>query len=162
MTKLMQKILVLGCFALFTAGMIFSAGCSTKSAALPDPQPSVDFFNSDTFDRQLSSGLKADLPEVNVMFPAAITLNSIPKRLDIWLTKIEEGEGKVQLIPLTDGDKGIFTEVLSMMTTAYEYADNKALYGPVEEYNAFIYYKKTTGIVEKIAFERKETAEPAK
>lgn len=162
MTKRLKTILVLGCFALFMASVMLTAGCSTKSAALPDPQPTVDFFNSDTFDRQLSSGLKADLSEVNVIFPAAITLNSIPKRLDIWLSKVEEAEGKVQLIPLSEGDKGIFTEVLSMMTTAYEYADNKALYGPVEEYNAFIYYKKTTGIVEKIAFERKETAEPAK
>lgn len=135
------------------------AGCTPKEVPLPEAQNSVEFFDSESFDRQLSSALKADLEEVTVLFPAAITLNSIPTRLDHWFSKVEEYRGTVKLVPVSDTDKGIISEMLSLLVAAYDYLRDKAIYYPVKEYNAFIYYERNTGIVIKVLFERKPAAE---
>ncbi|QJB57054.1 hypothetical protein [Pseudodesulfovibrio sp. zrk46] len=146
---------------LFVVAALMISGCKARQVPLPEAQGQVEFFDSESFDRQLSSSLRADLPEVTVLFPAAITLNSIPKRLDHWFSKVEEYGGEVQLVPVSDTDKGILSEIMSLLVSVYDYLRDKAIYDPVKEYNAYIYYKKNTGIVTKVVFDRKDDQETA-
>lgn len=147
---------------LITVALLLSAGCASKKIPMPEAQSQVEFFDSESFDRQLSSSLKADLAEVTILFPAAITLNSVPQRLDHWFSKVEEYGGSVKLIPVSDTDKGIISEILSLLVSVYDYLKDKAIYHPVKEYNAFIFYKKNTGIVTKVVFERKPDVKTTK
>lgn len=134
--------------------------CVNKQTPLPEAKAAdeVAFFDSGSFDKSLSAALRTDSPDVTVIFPAAITLNSIPRRMDHWLSKVEEYEGKVNLVPVQDDGKGIFSEALSFMVTIYDYLKDIAIYSPVEDYDAFIYYRQGNGIVDKIVFARKDSA----
>ncbi|MGL1863356.1 MAG: hypothetical protein OCC46_12600 [Pseudodesulfovibrio sp.] len=157
--KYCQKRRVLCLCLMLLAAVVLTTGCTPKQPPMPEAQNQVEFFDSESFDRHLSSALKADLSEVTVLFPAVITLNSIPERLDHWFSKVEEYGGKVKLVPVSDTDKGIISEMLSLLVAAYDYLKDKAIYFPVKEYNAFIYYEKNTGIVIKVVFERKPDLE---
>jgi len=155
-----QKTLRLwGCLVLLAIVASLAIGCTPKTVPLPEAKSEVQFFDASSFDRHLSSALKADLPEVTVLFPAAITLNSIPERLDKWLSKVEEYRGDVKLVPVSDTGKGIISEILSLFVSAYDYLKDKAIYFPVKEYNVSIYYKRSSGIVIKVVFERKPDSE---
>lgn len=156
--KKMKRHAFLLLMLLLTAATL-TVGCTPKEVPLPEAKSQVEFFDAASFDRHLSSALKADLPEVTVIFPAAITLNSIPERLDKWFSKVEEYGGEVKLIPVSDTDKGIISEMLSLLVSVYDYLKDKAIYFPVKEYDAFIYYKKNTGIITKVVFERKPAEE---
>lgn len=144
-----------GLLAVLTLLLCVGPGCASKKAVQTDAVAEIQFFDSFSFDRKLSSSLRADLPEVTIVFPAAITLNSVPERLDIWLSKVEEYGGTVELVPVDDTGKGILSEILSFMVAVYDYIKDKAIYSPVEDYNAQIHYLKTTGIVTKVLFVRK-------
>jgi len=139
-----------------------TTGCSSKKAPAPEAQRDIEFFDAGSFDRNLSSALRAELPLVTVSFPAAITLNSIPKRMDVWLSKTEEYGGKVTLVPVEDNGKGILSEALSFMVAIYDYMKDVAIYSPVEGYDAFIYYQKGNGIVTKLTFEKQQEPQPEK
>ncbi len=129
---------------------------------MPEAKTPVEFFDAASFDRHLSSALKADLPEVTVLFPAAITLNSIPERLEKWFSKVEEYGGEVKLIPISDTGKGLISEVLSLFVSIYDYLKDKAIYFPAKEYDVLIYYKKNSGIITKVVFERKPDVKTGK
>ncbi|WP_319581696.1 hypothetical protein [uncultured Pseudodesulfovibrio sp.] len=150
-----KKSISLATAALLCLVLLTSACAPKKAPAVIEPQDRVEFFDSDSFDRKLSACLSQDYPEVTLVFPAAITLNSIPKRLDHWFSKVEEFGGSVKLIPVTQ-DKGIFSEVLSMLVAAYDYLKDIAIYSPVADYNALVYYQKGNGIIDKVVFEKKE------
>ena len=78
------------------------SGCATKNPAEgATVSGEVQFLDSFSFDRKLSASLGAGQPQVDVLFPAVITLNNIPERMDKWLSKVEKFGGKVE-IP-TDG-----------------------------------------------------------
>ncbi|MGE4424373.1 MAG: hypothetical protein AB7D39_18885 [Pseudodesulfovibrio sp.] len=141
---------VLLCTALLTGGC-----APKKTPAVIQPQDQVEFFDSESFDKKLSASLAAGYPEVTLAFPAAITLNSIPKRLDQWFSKVEEYGGSVKLVPVSQ-DKGVFSEVLSLLVAAYDYLKDIAIYSPVKDYNALVYYQKGNGIIDKVIFARKE------
>jgi hypothetical protein len=148
--KLIPSILLLSFLAMAVCG------CYAKQAHMSEAQSSIDFFDSASFDRQLSLALRADFPSVTVNFPAVTTLNSIPQRLDHWFSKVEEYDGDVKLIPVSETGKGIVSEILSLLTKVYDYLKDKAIYSPVKDYNAFIYYKESNGIITKVVFERKQ------
>lgn len=150
---------VLVFFTLALATTLFLTGCTPKPIPEREPKSVVEFFDSASFDRNLSSSLKAGFPSVTVVFPASITINSLPKRLDHWLSKVEEYGGEVHLIPVSDTDKGILSEIISLFMAVYDYLKDKAIYSPVKNYNADIYYKKNTGFVTKVMFEVKTPAQ---
>ena len=142
--------------AVLLCAALLTGACTPKAAPTAiQPQDQVEFFDSESFDRKLSASLSADYPDVTLIFPAAITLNSIPKRLDHWFSKVEEYGGSVQLVPVTQ-DKGIFSEVMSLLVAAYDYLKDIAIYSPVEDYNALVYYQKGNGIIDKVVFTRKD------
>lgn len=149
--------------ALALAALVFASGCSSKQAAPADAAPadapaSLSFFDSFTFDRQLSSSLRADLPEVEVVFPAAVTINSIPPRLEKWLSMVDQTGGKVQLVPEATEGKGFVSEIISLFVKVAEYIKEKTIYGPIENYDAQLHYKQGSGIMTRTVFVRRTTA----
>lgn len=137
---------------------VFLHACGPRSAPQEAPGGPLAFYDSTTFDNKLSSALAANPPEVIIEFPAPVTLNAIPTRLDHWLSKVEEYDGEVELVPVGPADKGIFSEAMSFVVSVYEYLKEKALYFPVKEYDVEIHYARDSGNVEKVVFQRKETA----
>lgn len=119
--------------------------------------PSVQFFDSGAFDSQLSRALRADSPQVFVTFPAEVNVNKIPERLDKWFAMVEEYGGTVEL--KVDEDypvRGVVSAIIDLIIGAYQLARHKITYGPVEDYNAVIYYIKDEGTITKVVFSRKD------
>src|SRR5437899_2357273 len=87
------------CCVLIVAALVTS--CATVGEKFPTDDGttglSVDFFNASSFDRKMSSALRAKPPTVTVNLLAPTTLNDIPERLGSWLTMVEKNHGKVEL-----------------------------------------------------------------
>ncbi|MEW6266301.1 MAG: hypothetical protein AB1641_24775 [Thermodesulfobacteriota bacterium] len=136
-------------------------GAVTASAAGEEDKAknNFDFFDSGAFDRQLSSALRSDPPEITITFLEQVSVNKIPQRLDKWLSQVEHYGGKVELKQEGDaGTRGILGAVLDLIIGVYELAKEKIMYGPVEDYNAVIIYEKGSGVIKKVVFTRKTTA----
>ncbi|MGE4298015.1 MAG: hypothetical protein AB7E47_08305 [Desulfovibrionaceae bacterium] len=141
------------------------AGCATNGAnqlQTKEAASEVSFFDSFSFDRQLSNSLRAGFPQVSVVFPATITINSIPPRLEKWLSVVEQGGGKVTLVPVRDGEKGILSEVLSLFVKVIDYIKEKAIYSPATGYDLELHYKQGSGIVLQALFIQKAKKEDVK
>ncbi len=134
------------------------AACGgSKPATQPGPVdgPSeLTFYDSDGFDRRLASSLSEESESVTTIFPASITTNSIPERLDKWLLMIEDGGGKVELKPVQT-QRGLITDALGFIKRSYDSWRDRALYRPAKNYNATIYYEAGTGTITQIVFTKK-------
>lgn len=115
----------------------------------------VNFLDSSSFDRKLSASLSANQPQVDVVFPATITLNNIPERMDKWLSKVEKFGGKVEIQAEPELGRELFSTIFSLFVKAYEVIEETVIYSPAKKYNVMVYYKAKTGIVTKMAFVRK-------
>ena len=115
----------------------------------------VQFLDTGGFDRKLSSALGAGQPEVTVVFPAAITLNNIPVRLDKWFSKVEKFGGSVDIQAEPEPDRGIISEIFGLFIKAYDAIEEAVIYSPAKNYNALIHYKAQTGLVTRVNFTRK-------
>lgn len=139
------------CLALFS--------CAPQNpAAGAAVQKEVQFLDSFSFDRKLSASLSVKEPEVDVLFPAAITLNNIPERMDKWLSKVEKFGGTVSIQAEPEAGRGIITEIFSLFVKMYEAAEEAIIYKPAKDYNVVIHYQARTGIVTRLAFVRKDVA----
>jgi hypothetical protein len=127
------------------------------------PKSSVGFFDATTFDRELSTDLREDSPDVTVYFHAPASVNAIPERLGKWLTMVEKYGGTVE--PREDpdyGTRGFITSGVSIAFGAfmelYRMVRESLLYKPVKDYNAIVYYSKVDGTMTKVVFTRKTAA----
>lgn len=151
------KVLGFACAACLT--LLFLAGCAAQNPAEGAAVlGEVQFLDSFSFDRKLSASLGAGQPRVDVVFPAVITLNGIPERMDKWLSKVEKFGGKVEIQVEPEPDRGILTEIFSLFVKIYEVAEEKLIYGPAANYNVLITYKRSTGIISRLSFLRKPAA----
>lgn len=115
----------------------------------------VQFLDTGGFDRKLSSALASGQPEVTVVFPAAITLNSIPARLDKWFSKVEKFGGRVDIQAEPEPDRGIISEIFGLFIKVYDTIEEAVIYSPAKNYNVLIHYKSQTGLVTRVSFTRK-------
>jgi len=79
--------------------LLILSGCATAPNA-PSAEvdsPVVAFIDLDKFDRQLSSSLSAQLPQVEVPFLERVSPNKIPERMKVWLNHIESNGGRIQV-----------------------------------------------------------------
>lgn len=142
------------CLALCLLAMLL--GCAGgQPPAAAQAQAEVQFLDTGSFDRKLSSALAAGQPEVTVVFPAAITLNSIPVRLDKWFSKVEKFGGSVDIQAEPEPDRGIISEIFGLFIKAYDAIEEAVIYSPAKNYNALIHYKSQTGLVTRVSFTRK-------
>lgn len=169
-------------YVLLFAGVLFAtASCSSHQSVTADKpdqvtsgmiEPGQDisdiqFFDSGSFDRKLSLALRKSPETITATFPAAVTTNNIPNRLDKWFFMVEKNEGAVKLEPesgpKTDTEEGGFTkrgligEAISLVVGAYNFIKEKAIYSPVKDYDAVVYYKPGTGTITKVVFTRRAT-----
>lgn len=129
-------------------------GCAPTKPKLENLDQII-FFDSSSFDTTLSKQLKTNPPAFTVTFTAPVTLNSIPKRLDKWLAKVEEYGGKVKLQADSTAKKGLADMVLGFAVGAYQFVKEAWIYGPVAHYNATLYYRSESGALIKVVFARK-------
>lgn len=151
--------LLAACFLCF----LVSACAPQNPAAGTAAQKEVQFMDTTGFDYKLSASLEAKQPSVDVLFPAVITLNNIPERIDKWLSKVEKFGGKVEIQAEPEPGRGLITEIFSIFIKAFEAAEEKLIYAPAQDYNVLVSYKAKTGIITKMTFNRKAAdAAPAK
>jgi|GEM_PF-407586 len=116
----------------------------------------IQFLDSFSFDRKLSASLGTGQDKVDVIFPAVITLNNIPERMDKWLSKVEKFGGKVEIQAEPEQGRGLITEIFSFFVKIYEIAEENLIYAPAKDYNVLIGYKAQSGIVTRLSFVRKQ------
>ncbi len=116
----------------------------------------MSFFDSSTFDWDLSGAMGDHYREIEVEFPASFSLNDIPERVDNWFGKIKESGGSVKAQALPPKDqvamRGIISAIIDIIVALFDAAQESALYGPAENYNALLLYQKDTGQVETLVF----------
>lgn len=144
------------------ACLLLSACAAKNPAAGTAPLKEVQFMDTTGFDYKLSASLEAKQQSVDVLFPAVITLNNIPGRIDKWLSVVEKFGGKVEIQAEPEPGRGLITEIFSIFIKAFEAAEEKLLFASAQDYNVLISYKAKTGIVTKMTFMRKTGAETAK
>jgi len=140
---------------------LFGLAACAGSKPAPPPGPvdgplELAFYDSDSFDRRLSASLADERETVTTTFPAPITTNSIPERLDRWLLMVEEHGGRVELKPVQT-QRGLIKDALSFVKNTYASFRDRALYRPIKEYNATVYYEAGTGTITQVVFTRKLT-----
>jgi hypothetical protein len=120
----------------------------------------VQFLDSASFDTRLSSALSRSAPSVTVEFPAAVSINDIPERLDKWLFMVEENSGKVSLEAAEEEEayaqRGLITEIITLAVGGYSLMKEAACYKPATDYNVAVYYEKAYGTIKKVVFTRKQ------
>lgn len=76
--------------------------CSTTSVSLngsDKASPNVSFVDIDKFDRDLTASLVEPIQEVNVTFYEKTSPNSIPPRIQKWISATEKNGGRVTIHP---------------------------------------------------------------
>lgn len=154
-TVFLRRLFFSGLLAVLVMALVWIVQPRPAILAEESDQPNVEFFDSGSFDRKLSNALNADPPTVTVTFPAPITVNGIPERLDKWLAMVEKYGGTVELKPEDDGTRGLISEIISLIVGIYEAIKEKMIYEPVGDYNATVFYKKGEGTITRVVFDRK-------
>ena len=117
----------------------------------------IQFLNSNIFDKQLSKALSNKEPTVKVTFPIAFTTNEIPERIDKWLVAIQDYEGTIDVQP-EQVERGLLDDfVKSLINGIYERIKEKLLYSPAKNYNATVFYEPRTGNVTRVMFLKKSS-----
>jgi hypothetical protein len=141
--------------ALCLTCLLLSACTPRNPAAGAAVLKELPFTDTTGFDYRLSASLEARQERVDVFFPALITLNNIPERIDKWLSQVEKFGGKVEIQAEPEAGRGLITELFSIFIKAFEVAEERLIYAPAKDYNVLITYKANTGIITKMAFVRK-------
>lgn len=135
-------------------------------AAEPTPAPApaaeaapITFLDSTLFDNMLSRELGKGKGEVEVTISGKISLNSIPPRVDKWITAVAE-QGEVTLKPADTALKPKF--VLALLPVVYSFikqANAERTMNPASKYNANVVYhidKSGESVIDKIIFVKKK------
>ncbi len=144
-----------------TVEMAVTPAPAATPAAVPVADLAVDFFDTKSFDKTLSTGFRKDSPTVTVNFLTPATLNDIPERLGIWFNMVEKYDGTVEIQPEpTDQSRslilGASSLIIGVLISTYKAFSNKKLYGPVQDYDATVFYDRANGALTRVVFTRKE------
>lgn len=138
-----------------------AAPAAQPAAETPAPPPpaSVVFLDSSLFDNALSNQLASGKDQVEVAITGKISLNSIPQRMDKWITAVAT-KGEVALTQQADAPlKPKF--VLGLLPTIFTFikmARAENLVDPATKYNATIQYhldRSGEAVIDKIVFVKK-------
>lgn len=117
----------------------------------------LSFFDSITFDNQLSSSMASKLPVITVKVIAPFTTNNIPERLDKWLASVRKYGGQVELKPDPDYPASrSLGFIFDLLKRVYDYTKEMLIYKKAENYDATVFYKPESGEVTKFVFTLKE------
>jgi hypothetical protein len=80
--------------------LLILAGCSAAPPAVrQEAKPSLQFVDLQQFDQDLAVSLAAPLPRVEVSFYDRIAPSKLPPRVQEWMAAVEDGGGKVRVVP---------------------------------------------------------------
>ncbi|MCK9283461.1 MAG: hypothetical protein M0P39_04170 [Rhodocyclaceae bacterium] len=118
------------------------------------------FFDSKLFDGKLSEELDGNSNTVVVNVPGRISLNSIPPRIDKWITAVgEQGAVEIKLLEQPAGrTRSLFGLIPDMVVSAIRNWREERMIEPARRYNAVVYYRLDASgepLIEKIVFNRK-------
>lgn len=147
---------------------------ASQSACATDPvtpvdtnpaKPALHFVDLQGFDTDLASSLSTQLPRVEVGFYDRVTPNSLPLRLQTWLTSVDAGGGKVKITPpksdITAKDPFLLLSLASSLWSASKLAKEAATkyqYFSAHEYDAEVVLKddgKGQTVVDHIVFAKR-------
>jgi|TARA_B100001971_G_scaffold66325_1_gene61042 hypothetical protein len=137
--------------------VVLISACAATNGKLKGPMDKLDFIDTRTFDKNLSTAMRTQEEKIEVTPIVKFSPNEIPDRLGKWVSTIDEKGGEVvteNQSPKTKGLFGIGTGIDLALTLGKKIHD-KILYKPAGKYDATIYYKSEEGLVEKIVFTRK-------
>ncbi|MBK7414851.1 MAG: hypothetical protein IPJ38_06755 [Dechloromonas sp.] len=119
------------------------AACASEPPA-PPPKESVNYIDTTSFDRSLSSSLNADLETIEIPVTDRMSPVAIPDRLNKWLSAVDANGGNIQVkqIPDEQGKQrgfpiaviGLAIEVVRLLRGTSE----ERLYKPAANYDADI------------------------
>ena len=114
----------------------------------------IDFFDSEVFDLKLGKALLVEQPTVEVKVIAPFSVNQIPKRMDIWVSAIQNTDGNVETKPDPEflKDRAFISEIIDLIVQVYKEVKQVAVYGVASNYNLTIFYKPNLGTVTKMVF----------
>ena len=123
--------------------------------------PTMMFFDTERFDKQLSETLRRGPEAIIVTFGTFLSVNTIPQRLNKWFSAVEKYKGKVQFQPYPDYPSNA-EKALPLLSAAmlayralivlYEAYEQMMLYSPAKEYNSIVYYARDSGKIIKVVF----------
>lgn len=125
---------------------------TTQAAGNP-----IDFFDSEVFDLKLGKALLGEQPSVEVKIIAPFSVNQIPKRMDIWVSAVQNTGGNVETKPDPDfiKSRAFISEIIDLIVQVYKEVKQVAVYGVASNYNLTIFYKPDAGTVTKMVFTHK-------
>ncbi len=140
---------------------------AVEAAPAAPPAPvDVVFFDADVFDTQLSDAM-AKQGVVTVKTIDGVTLNEMPKRLNTWLSAIQDRGGKVTVMTppavnesagKTRGLEGIVFDVFTFVVQkVYSHYHEAHLYGPADGYDATLVTMPGSSRLQEIRFTRKDS-----
>jgi len=124
----------------------------TLAAASTAGATRVTFMDLDVFDEELSNALKANPNNVEVVFPAPVTTNQLPARLNKWVVALKDGGGSINTEPKT---RTMLPLAFSLFGYAYSYVKEAATYSPAKGYDLTLGYNPSSGQVQKFSFVKK-------
>ena len=115
----------------------------------------LTYLNSNIFDQAVASNMKTRNRTIRVKFPDRFSLNTIPERIDNWLTEIVKHDGEVELEPLEksyseDRSLSLVESLVKIGVTVYTYATKENIYKHSKYYNGKIIYEPDTGEILEI------------
>jgi len=144
--------------ALLLLTLVSCASQSTKpepiSTGLNKEFIKLDYFDSEVFDFKLTNALNNETKQVKLVILSPFNINNIPKRLDKWLSAVNQYQGAVdlQIDPDYPRSKGLLTEALDLIIMSYDAIKETFVYGAAENFNATVFYKDGEGTVTKVIF----------
>jgi len=111
-------------------------------------KPELAFVDLQSFDRDLSGALAAQLPQVSVVFYDKVAPSALPERLQQWMASVEAGGGTVKVVPppgsVTPKDPFLLISAISAVWNATRLASAASasnLLRPAQGYDASIVLK---------------------
>ncbi|MBF0251679.1 MAG: hypothetical protein HQL35_13740 [Alphaproteobacteria bacterium] len=104
----------------------------------------------------ISSRLRKGPGEVEMLTPDGVSVNDIPKGLDMWLSRIKDSGGTVKAQPKPDPNapqtRGLFAVLIDVALFLVGVAKDEYVYSAADDYDARLIYDPSTGAVEKVVF----------
>ena len=146
------------------AAILLITGCVNQPVQSESPKnqtsakPStveLTYLNSNVFDQGVASNMNESSRTIHVKFPVRFTLNSIPERIDKWLTEIVDSDGSVEVEAIDKSDSkyrslSTLTSFVSFAMSIYTQATRGNMYEASEKYNGRIIYESETGEIHEI------------
>jgi hypothetical protein len=144
---------------LLSAVLLLCVAAPVLAQAQAPAPAQVTFFDSKIFDGSLSRELGREADTVEVTINGKVSLNSIPQRMDQWLSTVGEN-GELTLKQAEPQLKPKFVLALApMVFTMLKQFNSERTYEPAKKYNATVQYvvdRNGESTIEKIVFTRKK------